>query len=216
MMRTIAQAKFTRQAIGSSRPNKSRALPPSLSSTQSASDLALIKSIADGDKDAMQELYVRHNVRVYRFVLCLMRDTSVAEDIVSDVFLDVWRQADGFEAKSRVSTWLLAIARYKAISELRRHADEQLNERAVASIEDPSDDPEIAMQKQGRTAIVRKCLTQLSRAHREVMDLIYYHDRSVDEVAKIIGIPTSTVKTRMFYARSRLAESLRQAGVDGL
>ena len=87
---------------------------------QETSDEALIGLIADGDKRAMQVLYARHNVRVYRFILRLTSNQSLAEDLVSEVFLDVWRQAEAFESKSQVSTWLLAIARYKALSALRR------------------------------------------------------------------------------------------------
>src|SRR5580704_11574026 len=86
-------------------------------SAQSLSDEALIKAIADGDRRAMQMLYTRHNVRVYCFILRLINDRSLAEDLVSEVFLVVW-QAEGFKAKSQVSTWLLAIARYKALSAL--------------------------------------------------------------------------------------------------
>ena len=92
------------------------------------SDEALLSAIAAGDKEAMQALYMRHNVRVYRFVLRLIGDAASAEDIVSEVFLDVWRQADRFKAKSRVSTWILAIARYKALSALRTRPKEQLDE----------------------------------------------------------------------------------------
>jgi RNA polymerase sigma-70 factor, ECF subfamily len=183
---------------------------------QDALDRALIESIADGDKRAMQVLYARHNVRIYRFIEHLIGNSSVAEDLVSDVFLDAWRRADGFEAKSRVSTWLLAIARYKALSELRRRSHEQLDEHATALIEDPADNPEITMHKTVRSAIIRKCLGQLSSAHREVMNLIYYQDKSIGEVAEIVGVPTNTVKTRMFYARRQLAELLREAGIDGL
>src|SRR5882724_1930173 len=93
---------------------------------QETSDEALIGLIADGDKRAMQVLYCRHNVRVYRFIARLTGNASLAEDLVSEVFLDVWRQADGFAAKCQVSTWLLAIARYKALSALRRRSGEQL------------------------------------------------------------------------------------------
>src|SRR5712691_9273191 len=89
---------------------------------QDTSDEALIELIAEGDKRAMQVLYARHNVRVYRFIVRLTGNQSLAEDLVSEVFLDVWRQAEGFEAKSQVSTWLLAIARYKALSALRRRS----------------------------------------------------------------------------------------------
>ena len=95
---------------------------------QDTSDEALIGLIADGDKRAMQVLYARHNVRVYRFIVRLTGNQSLAEDLVSEVFLDVWRQAEGFESKSQVSTWLLAIARYKALSALRRRTDEHLDD----------------------------------------------------------------------------------------
>src|SRR6516162_5489107 len=81
---------------------------------QATSDEALIARIASGDRLAMQVLFARHDVRIYRFVLRLVRDQSKAEDLISEVFLDVWRQADRFEGRSTVSTWLLAIARFKA------------------------------------------------------------------------------------------------------
>ena len=90
---------------------------------QTTSDEALIGRIAAGDKLAMQVLFARHHVRVYRFVLRLVGDASRAEDLINDVFLDVWRTADKFEARSQVSTWLLAIARYKALSALRKRPD---------------------------------------------------------------------------------------------
>jgi RNA polymerase sigma-70 factor (ECF subfamily) len=183
---------------------------------QETSDNALIGLIADGDKRAMQVLYARHNVRVYRFIVRLTRKQSLAEDLVSEVFLDVWRQAESFESKSQVSTWLLAIARYKALSALRRRTDEHLDDNITATIEDPADNPEVLTHKKDRNTIVLKCLTQLSPAHREVIDLVYYHEKSVDEVAQIVGVPAATVKTRMFYARNKMADLLRQSGVSAL
>ena len=169
---------------------------------------------ASGDKVAMQVLFARHHVRVYRFVLRLVRDQTKAEDLISEVFLDVWRQAGKFEARSAVSTWLLAIARYKALSALRRRPDEELDDETAAAIEDPGDDPETALEKKDKGEILRKCLTALSPEHREIIDLVYYHEKSVEEVAEIVGIPENTVKTRMFYARKRLAELLKAAGVE--
>src|SRR5437588_738282 len=87
---------------------------------QSTPDEVLIGRIANGDRLAMQVLYARYHVRVFRFVVRLVRDEATAEDVISEVFLDVWRQAGRFEGRSTVSTWLLAIARFKAISALRR------------------------------------------------------------------------------------------------
>jgi RNA polymerase sigma-70 factor (ECF subfamily) len=188
--------------------------PRARAAVQDTPDEALITSIADGDKRAMQVLYARHNVRVYRFIVRLTGNTTLAEDLVSEVFLDVWRQADSFEAKCQVSTWLLAIARYKALSALRRRSDEQLDDVMAATIEDPADDPETTVYNQDRSALVQKCLSQLSPAHREVIDLVYYHEKSVDEVAQIVGVPAATVKTRMFYARNKMAELLKQSGIS--
>jgi len=181
---------------------------------QSTSDEVLIGRIATGDRLAMQVLFARHHVRIYRFVLRLVRDESVAEDLISEVFLDVWRQAGRFEGRSQVSTWLLAIARFKALSALRRRPDEELDDETAEAIEDPSDDPEKALEKKDKSAAIRKCLEKLSAEHREIIDLVYYHEKSVEEVAQIVGIPENTVKTRMFYARKRLAELLKVAGIE--
>jgi RNA polymerase sigma-70 factor, ECF subfamily len=185
-----------------------------LGSGHGTSDEALVAAIAASDRRAMQILYARHNVRVYRFVLRLTKNRSLAEDIVSDVFIEIWRRAGDFKGKSQVSTWMLAIARYKALSALRVRSDEQLDDRAAATIADPADDAETIMNKRDRSASIRKCLTQLSAVHREVLDLVYYHERSVDEVAEIVGVPVSTVKTRMFYARKRMENLLKAAGLN--
>jgi RNA polymerase sigma-70 factor (ECF subfamily) len=181
---------------------------------QSTSDDVLIGRIATGDRLAMQVLFARHHVRVFRFVLRLVRDESVAEDLISEVFIDVWRQAGRFEGRSQVSTWLLAIARFKALSALRRRPDEELDDETAEAIEDPSDDPEVSLDKKDKSAAIRKCLEKLSAEHREIIDLVYYHEKSVEEVAQIVGIPENTVKTRMFYARKRLAELLKAAGIE--
>ena len=181
---------------------------------QPTSDEVLIGRIANGDRLAMQVLFARHHVRVFRFVVRMVRDEAAAEDLISDVFLDVWRQAGRFEGRSAVSTWLLAIARFKALSALRRRSNEELDEETAGAIEDPSDDPEIVLEKKDKSAVIRKCLTGLSAEHREIIDLVYYHEKSVEEVAEIVDIPENTVKTRMFYARKKLAELLKQAGVE--
>lgn len=185
-----------------------------MSATQAASDDILIARIARGDRLAMQVLYGRHHVRVFRFGLRFVRDKQVAEDLISEVFLDVWRQAAKFEGRSAVSTWLLAITRFKALSALRRRKDGELDDEAANAIEDVSDDPEVAVQKKDTGEALRKCLTALSPDHREIVDLVYYHEKSVEEVAKIVGVPENTVKTRLFYARKKLAELLKAAGVE--
>jgi RNA polymerase sigma-70 factor, ECF subfamily len=184
-----------------------------LLSAQENSDAALVEAIAAGDKHALQVLYGRHHVKVYRFALRFLRDEASAEDMVSEVFIDVWRQAERFERRCQVSTWLLAIARNKALSSLRRRSNEQLDDEVAEFIEDPADNPEIVLQKQERNSVLRACLSELSPAHREIIDLVYYHERSIDEVSEIIGVPANTVKTRMFYARKRIGEMMAARGI---
>src|SRR5205823_1001588 len=128
---------------------------------QATSDEVLIGRIANGDRLAMQVLYARHHVRVFRFVVRLVRDESTAEDLISEVFLDVWRQAGRFEGRSAVSTWMLAIARFKALSALRRQPEQELDDRTAEAIEDTADDPHTALEKKDKGAILRKCLTGL-------------------------------------------------------
>ena len=181
---------------------------------QTSSDEVLISRIANGDRLAMQVLFARHHVRVFRFVLRLVRNEATAEDLISEVFLDVWRQAAKFEGRSQVSTWMLSIARFKALSALRRKPVQELDDETAAAIEDHSDDPEVTLAKKDKGALLRECLTALSPEHREVVDLVYYHEKSVEEVARIVDIPEATVKTRMFYARKKLSELLKERGID--
>ena len=183
---------------------------------QATSDEMLLESIADGGRTAMHILYSRHNVRVYRFVLRIVRDTTMAEDLVSQVFLDVWRTASQFEGRSQVSTWLLSIARFKALTALRQRRHEDIDQEDVLEIADEADTPEASLDRSTTSAILRACVAKLSPAHREIINLVYYHEKSVEEAGAIIGIPQSTVKTRMFYARKQLADLLKGAGVDSL
>lgn len=185
-----------------------------LSANQATSDEVLIGRIANGDRLAMQVLFARHHVRVFRFVLRLVREEATAEDLISEVFLDVWRQAGRFEGRSQVSTWLLAIARFKALSVLRRKPEQELDEETAEAIEDTSDTPDVTLEKKQKADVIRKCLNGLSTEHREIIDLVYYHEKSVEEVAEIVGIPEATVKTRMFYARKKLAELLKAQGIE--
>jgi RNA polymerase sigma-70 factor (ECF subfamily) len=186
---------------------------PAVPSHQPATDEVLVHGIARGDKSAMQVLFARHNVRVYRFVVRLVGEGATAEDVVSDVFLDVWRSADQFKGRCKVSTWLLAIARNKALSQMRRRTFEHLDGEEAHAVEDSADGPHGTLEQKDRGALLRRALMQLSTIHREVIDLVYYHEKSIEEVAVILQVPRTTVRTRIFYARKRLAELLKANGV---
>jgi RNA polymerase sigma-70 factor, ECF subfamily len=185
---------------------RAQAAPP-----ETSSDEMLIRRIAEGDQLAMRTLFGRYRVPLYRWLLRLVGDEALAEDLLSDVFLDVWRQAGTFEARSSVSTWLLAIARYKALSARRRRRDAELDEKIASSVADSAGDPEVVLQKKTRAELLRHSLACLSPEHSEVIDLVYFHGKSVKEVADIVGIAEATVKTRMFYARKKLADLVAAA-----
>jgi len=181
---------------------------------QTTSDEVLIAKIAQGDRLAMEALFARYRVRVFRFVLRMVRNEATAEDLNSDVFLDVWRQAGTFEGRSAVSTWIFSIARYKALTVLQRRPEEELDVERAGTIEDQADDPEVTLAKKDKAAVLRQCLVKLSAEHREIVNLVYYQHKSVEEVAGIVGIPEATVKTRMFYARKKLSELLNEQGIE--
>ena len=186
----------------------------SIIAAQATSDDMLLYSIAHGNRTSMHILYCRHNVRVYRFILRIVRDATTAEDLVSQVFLDVWRTAGQFQGRSQVSTWLLSIARFKALTAMRQRRFEDIDQDDVRQIPDDAETPESSLDRNDTSAILRACVAKLSPAHREIITLVYYHEKSVEEVGQIIGIPQSTVKTRMFYARKQLADLLKNCGVD--
>jgi RNA polymerase sigma-70 factor (ECF subfamily) len=178
------------------------------------SEQSLMARVAAGDRNAIALIFTRHQLRVYRFVLRLVGNTATAEDLVSEVFLEVWRRASSFEGRARLSTFILAVARNKAMTALRGRIDQPLDEAALEEMPDSAASAEEIVEQGQRAALLQQCLQQLPPAQRAIIDLVYYHEQSVDEVAAIVGIPPATVKTRMFYARRRLGELLRIAGVD--
>jgi RNA polymerase sigma-70 factor, ECF subfamily len=195
-----------------SRPKSAVASVPAVAAMagDASSDATLVNRIAAGDKLAMQALFARHRTPLYRWLLRFVGNETIAEDLLSEVFLDVWRQAGRFEGRSSVATWLMSIARFKALSARRRRTEAELNEKIETTVADTASDPEAALQEKNRGELLRQALTRLSPEHREVIDLVYYHEKSVDEVAEILAVPPATVKTRMFYARKNLAALVRE------
>jgi RNA polymerase sigma-70 factor, ECF subfamily len=139
------------------------------------SDQSLIKDVAAADQAAMRTLYLRHNASVFRFIARMVNDAGRAEDLVSEVFIDVWSQADHYQCRSQVLTWILSIARHKALSALlaqRRRRIALIDHTAMELIEDTSDTPEQMVLIQDCTAQLRTCLALMSREHREIIDLV--------------------------------------------
>lgn len=159
----------------------------------------------------MRLLYCRHSVRIYGAILRIVRDEALAEDILSDVFCDVWQTAHRFEARSGVVTWLTAIARHKAFSAMRRRHHVDLHDEAALRVPDPTDGPDVTLERKDRAQLIKRCVDRLSPSHRAIIDLVYFKEKTVSEVAEIVSVPEATVKTRMFYARRQLAAALAPA-----
>ncbi|MBZ9857696.1 sigma-70 family RNA polymerase sigma factor [Mesorhizobium sp. CA13] len=177
-------------------------------------DRALVERVAKGDRAAVRLLFLRHHARIYRFVARQTGSEMMADDIANEVFLELWRQAPGFEGRSEVSTWLLGIARFKALSLLRRKKEDWIDDEAAAAVPDSADTPEIVTMKEDKSTALRRFIDALPHEHRVVIDLAYYQGQSVTEIGEVLDIPVATVKTRMFYARKKLGEALKAAGYD--
>jgi RNA polymerase sigma-70 factor, ECF subfamily len=173
-------------------------------------DAALMRRVAAADRSAMHTLFSRHHLAIYRFVLVHLQDKVLAEDVTSEVFLDVWRHAARFQGQSAVLTWILSIARGKTFGTGPKPGN-RLDRDAAG---ERTGEPDAPLQVQDRNTVLRKCIKRLPAEHREVIDLVYYQEQSVESVAAILGIPCSTARSRVFYARKRLADELKKSGVD--
>ncbi len=180
-----------------------------------AEERALLKAIAAGDAKALERLYARAETRVLRFLLRMVKSQAIAEELLNEVFLSVWQNAQRYEGRSEPMTWMLSIAHNKAISVLRKRTEVLgIAEEAGRNLEADEDAPDVAAQKQDKSAKIKACIAELSADHRAILDLVYYQDQSVAEAAEVLGIPEATVKTRMFYARKKLSELLLERGID--
>ena len=171
-----------------------RFMPPR-SARRDMPDATLIAQIATGDRLAMHALFARHKTRVYRFILRLVGDAASADDLTSEVFLAVWQHAHKFQGRAAVSTWLLAIARFKALQEIRRWGDTAPDaEEADAS--DPAADPEASWVDKDREATLRKCLAEAEGdagvhpvAGRRLRDMLEFIEAMERWYAQMLGLP---------------------------
>ncbi len=181
---------------------------------ETADDRQLMTLIARGDERAMRALFQRHQNRVFGFVFRILRNDALADEITNEVFLEVWRGARNFQGRSAVSTWLLSIAHYRSLNVLRKRKEQSWNEDDAAQIPDAGDNPEVTLQKTDKGALLHECSNALSPIHREIIDLVYFHEMSIKEASEILAVPEGTVKARLFKARKALAVLLKDAGVD--
>jgi RNA polymerase sigma-70 factor (ECF subfamily) len=164
-------------------------------------DRALIARTANGDESAFRLLYERLAERVFRYAFSLLHNRHLAEEVAQETMVVVWRQAAKFEGRSKVSTWVFGIARFRALDLLRK---EQRGARVPeTTLVEPDPAPAVHDRERALGAI-----KTLPEEQREVVFLTFYEGLSYSEIASMLGIPEGTVKSRMYYARRALAEAL--------
>ena len=171
-----------------------------------AGEAALIARIRAGDQGAMAVLYDRYSSVVYAVALRVLGDTGAAEDVLQDVFIQLWRHPEAFDAsRGRMSAWLAVIARHRAIDALRkRRPSEELDEVMVsvdADLENAAD-RSMAMDK------VRKVLGLLPGEQRKALEMAFFEGLTHTEIAARTGEPLGTIKTRIRAALLSLRKAV--------
>lgn len=166
---------------------------------------ALLDRMADGDEVALRELHRLFARRVHAFVLHRCGDEAIADSVTGDTFFEVWKKPRAYRGESKFSTWLLGVARFRMLDELRRRPgnEDDLDDHADV-LQDETPIAESLLEQAQDAALLRRCIDRLSAAHRECLHLVYFEDLGVQDVADLQGIPNGTVKTRLFHARSQV------------
>jgi RNA polymerase sigma-70 factor (ECF subfamily) len=175
-----------------------------------AVDLALLERIRSGDRAAFHELYVKYYHPLLRFIYRIANQLESAQEGVNDVMLVVWRSAESFAGKSRVSTWILGIAYRKALK-LRQSSLRWIDRFKARDIDDVDELFAGAGEQTGHADLqdlLEHAMRNLPVKQRAVVELTYFHGYSYEEIAAIVDCPVNTVKTRMFHARARLKNLL--------
>ena len=178
-----------------------------------ADEIALIRQVAGGDMTAFETLFRRYYPRLRRFLERMTRRPQLVDEIVNDTMLVVWRKADTFNLRSKLSTWIIGIALRRSLRALER-VDDAIDFDPDAAASPAESGPEGNLLRQELRTRLSQALMSLSPEHRAVIELTYYEGYTYREIAAIVGCPIDTVKTRMFYARRRLKSLLADRGEE--
>jgi RNA polymerase sigma-70 factor (ECF subfamily) len=179
----------------------------------SAADDVLLARVAGGDAAALAALYRRYGSRLFGFLQRYAGDRMVAEEILQDTLLAVWRSAPRYAGRSGVRTWLFGIARRQAHNRLRVQEPPQLPLDGVAGWADPAPGPAEWAIANAQGAAIAEAFDALAPQQREVLALAFAARMPHGEIAEVLGVPVGTVKSRLHHARAALARSLADRGV---
>lgn len=183
---------------------------------QQLTDSDLMKACSPNNDEAFAVLYQRYERRIFQYLMTMMNDGALAEETLVEVMLAIWKGLHTFQGQSKVSTWILGIARHKAVDALRKLTSLQRSGmplediiESAASDENPMEDS----QQKRLAAITNRALTTLTVEHREILHMAFYEELSYPEIAALLGIPVNTVKTRVYYAKQQLKKCLQRQGL---
>ena len=178
-------------------------------------DEHLLAGVARGDRRSFERLYADYAPRVFRFAFRLSRDQGKAEEVTNDVMLEVWKSAASYQRRSAPSTWIFGIARHRTLNALRGRTLYIGGSEEAADVADGAPSPEARIDGGRIGERLQAALAQLSPEHREGIELTFVEGVSYREIAEIAHCPENTVKTRMFYAKKKLAPLLAALLADG-
>ena len=181
--------------------------------TEPFPDTETLARIAGGDPAALSELYTLYGQRLYAYALRLCGEPALAEDVVQEALVTVWKSAGSFRGEGRVISWLLGIVHHTAMKTLRRGQRAQAEE-LPESLPDGQRTLEEQLQDRERMADLKHGLQRLSPDHRAVLELVFYQGMTLEETAAICGCPLGTVKSRLSYARQHLRGLLACQGQE--
>ncbi len=177
-------------------------------------DAALLRRVADGDRDALGTLYRRHAHVVLAQIRLAVGEPGLSEEILQDTMLAVWRGAGSFRGVSQVRSWIIAIALRQARDRMRRRRVAVVADESVLSGQAAADPgPEAQVLERAELALVAQAIRSLSPGHREVLGLVFGADLTLADAAEVLGVPVGTVKSRLAAARAALARAMGGKGV---
>ncbi|MFC1622134.1 RNA polymerase sigma factor [Patescibacteria group bacterium] len=168
-------------------------------------DEKLVEKAIDGDVKAFSEIISRYEEKLQKYVVRLIQNTELAEDVVQDTFLKVYRNLRGFDQKRKFSSWIYRIAHNEAVNKIKKETKIKkfsLDELFVKSPDDVEKDYE--KKELGRE--VRSCVNELDYKYKDVVVLYYLEDKSYEEICEILNLPLGTVSIRLSRARKLLKE----------
>jgi len=178
-----------------------------------STDESIVTSVVAGDIDLYAEIMARYEPKLHRYVVFLIHNQTMADDIVQDTFIKAYRNLKGFNQKYKFSSWIYRIAHNEAINAIKK--ERHMSDDDIDELPDTSYDQRIEdiVDSTILKAHVNGCLEKLDSKYREVVQLIYFEHMKYEEVSDILHIPTSTVGVWISRAKTRLKEICKQRGV---